>query len=334
MAKKYNVYGMGNALVDIVTEVDEAFINTHSIEKGFMTLVDEERQTQLMEAIDFSKSSMKCGGSAANTVIGASQFGASCFYSCKVANDEWGAFYLKDLTANGIDTVLTNEKLSDGITGKCLVMTTADAERTMNTFLGITADYSSNEIDEAALRDSEYLYIEGYLVTSDSARQAMIEAKQIAETNGTQTALTFSDPSMVKYFKEQMSEVIGSGMDLLFCNEEEAMLYTGKDSIESAKESLKNAAKRYAITLGDKGAVLFDGQEFIEIEAFPTEAVDTNGAGDLFAGAFLYGITNDMSYAHAGKLASKASSSVVSQFGPRLEKSQSQAIFSELFEKS
>ncbi len=329
--KKYQVYGMGNALVDIVTEVDDAFFQKHEIEKGLMTLVDEERQATLVDAIDLSTSTMKCGGSAANTVIGASQFGASCFYSCKVANDDMGKFYLSDLTANGIETVLTNGNLAEGITGKCLVMTTSDAERTMNTFLGITADYSTSEIDQAALADSEYLYIEGYLVTSDSARRAMIEAKRLAEANDVQTALTFSDPSMVKYFKDQMSEVVGSGVDLLFCNEEEAMLFTGANSLETAKDELKSSAKRFAITLAEKGAVVFDGAQFINIEPYPAKAVDTNGAGDLFAGAFLYGITHDMSYADAGKLASKSSSKVVSQFGPRLEIDQAQAIHKELF---
>ena len=321
---------MGNALVDIVTEVDDAFFNAHSIEKGLMTLVDEERQAELVGAIDLSSSSMKCGGSAANTMIGASQFGSSCFYSCKVANDDMGRFYLKDLTSNGIDTVLTNGNLANGITGKCLVMTTADAERTMNTFLGITANYGKSEIDAVALTDSEYLYIEGYLVTSDSAREAILESRRIADENGVKTALTFSDPSMVKYFKDQMDEVVGSGVDLLFCNEEEAMLYTGTDSIEGAKEALKAKAKRFSITLGPKGATIFDGESFIDIDPFPTNAVDTNGAGDLFAGAFLYGITGNLSYAEAGRLASKASSKVVSQFGPRLEASQSQAILKEL----
>lgn len=321
---------MGNALVDIVTEVDDAFFESHSIEKGLMTLVDEERQAELVGAIDLSTSSMKCGGSAANTVIGASQFGSSCFYSCKVANDEMGQFYLKDLTGNGIDTVLTNGNLSDGITGKCLVMTTSDAERTMNTFLGITANYGTSEIDAAALSDSEYLYIEGYLVTSDSAREAILESRRIADENGVKTALTFSDPSMVKYFKDQMDEIVGSGVDFLFCNEEEAMLYTGTDSIDEAKETLKAKAKRFSITLGPKGATIFDGDSFIDIDPFPTNAVDTNGAGDLFAGAFLHGITGNLSYAEAGRLASKASSKVVSQFGPRLEASQAQTILSEL----
>ncbi len=332
MARKYHVYGMGNALVDIVTEVSEEFVSEHSIEKGLMTLVDEDLQHRLVNAIHLPSSDMQCGGSAANTIIGAAQFGTSCFYSCKVANDEMGDFYHKDLTSNGVSTNLTPGAHEAGITGKCLVMTTPDAERTMNTFLGITANYSSKEICEDSLKDSEYLYIEGYLVTGESSREAMKVAKELAEENEVRTALTFSDPSMVKYFKEQMVEVVGEGVDLLFCNEEEAMLYTDTESIDTAVEALKDVARTFVVTLGAKGALVFDSESEIRIDPFPTDPVDTNGAGDLFAGAFLHGITNGMSFEDAGKLASLAASKVVSKFGPRLEASHAKKLIGHLFD--
>lgn len=332
MSKKYNVFGIGNALVDIVTEVDDQFLNDHKIEKGLMTLVDEENQTRISNAINMSDSNMQCGGSAANSIIAISQFGGSSYYSCKVANDELGEFYRKDLKSNGVDSNLDQHELESGITGKCLVMTTDDASRTMNTFLGITADYSRSEITEGALKDSEYLYIEGYLVTSENGQDAMKHAKKLAEENGVKTALTFSDPSMVKYFREPMQEVVGASVDLLFCNEEEAMLYTGKDNLEEAREALKKDAKRFVITQGANGAMIFDGDTFIDIEPYSVNAIDTNGAGDLFAGAFLYGITNGRSFADAGKLASLASSKVVTQFGPRLEWHQAKDILNHLQE--
>ena len=321
---------MGNALVDIVTEVSDAFIAEHKIEKGLMTLVDEERQVELISSIDVQSAERQCGGSAANTIIGAGQFGARCYYSCKVANDEWGEFYLKDLAANGVDTTLTNNTLTDGTTGKCLVMTTVDAERTMNTFLGITATYSPAEIDEAALADSEYLYIEGYLITGEDSRAAMKAAKRFAEQNGVKTSITLSDPFVAQVFKDQMREVIGHGVDLLFCNEEEALSFTDTASTNDAKDELKKIAKTFAITLGAKGALVFDGTNDISIEPFPTKALDTNGAGDMFAGAFLYGITNGMDFAQAGKLASLASSKVVSKFGPRIEATQAKALLEQI----
>lgn len=330
MSKKYNVYGIGNALVDIVTEVDDKFLVDHRIEKGLMTLVDEEFQERISNAINMNNSNKQCGGSAANSIIAVSQFGGSSYYSCKVANDALGEFYKEDLKNNGVDSNLNSESLEDGITGKCLVMTAEDASRTMNTFLGITGDYSRTEIIEAALKDSQYLYIEGYLVTSENGQDAMRYAKEMAEDNGVKTALTFSDPSMVKYFRDAMVSVVGSGVDLLFCNEEEAMLYTEKDNLADAREVLKKDAKRFVITLGEKGAVIFDGETFIDVDPCKVEAIDSNGAGDLFAGAFLYGITNGKSYADAGKLASMASSKVVTQFGPRLELEQAKELLSKL----
>ncbi len=330
MNKKYNVFGIGNALVDIVTEVDDQFLKSHNIEKGLMTLVDEEHQTRVLNAINLINSNKQCGGSAANSIIAVSQFGGSSYYSCKVANDEFGYFYMKDLTSNGVETNLHIERLESGITGKCLVMTTHDASRTMNTFLGITSNYSRTEIHEEALKNSQYLYIEGYLVTSENGLDAMKYAKKLAEENGVSTALTFSDPSMVKYFKEQMKSVVGASVDLLFCNEEEAMLFTGKDSIQDAREELKHDAKRFVITRGKNGAMIFDGDTFIDIEPYNVKAIDTNGAGDLFAGAFLYGITNGHSFADSGKLASLASSQVVTQFGPRLEWHQAKDILNKL----
>lgn len=332
MAKKYHVYGMGNALVDIVTEVSDEFFKEHSIEKGLMTLVDENRQHQLTNAIHLPSANRQCGGSAANTIIGAAQFGASCFYSCKVANDEMGDFYHDDLTSHNVSTNLSPGEHEEGITGKCLVMTTPDAERTMNTFLGITASYSVKEIDETALKDSEFLYIEGYLVTGESGLNAMKTAKRLAEEQGVKTALTFSDPSMVKYFKDQMAEVVGSGVDLLFCNEEEAMLFTRTETTSHAIEALKKIAKSFVVTRGAKGALVFDGVEAIKIDPFPTKAIDTNGAGDLFAGAFLYALTHGKTHAEAGRLASLASSRVVSKWGPRLDEEQARELHTHLFD--
>ncbi|UXX80291.1 adenosine kinase [Reichenbachiella carrageenanivorans] len=332
--KKYDVYGIGNALVDLVFEVDDKFLSDYQVEKGLMTLVEEDRQKELISAIDIDENMMKGGGSAANTVVAASQLGAKCYYSCKVSNDEFGQFYLKDLAANQVDTKLTPATAPEGITGKCLVMVTADAERTMNTFLGITSDFSVAEIDEEAIKASKYIYSEGYLVPSPSGRAAMLKGMEVARANGVKVALSFSDPSMVKFFRNEMAEVVGNGVDLLFCNEEEAMLYTEKDNLKEAREELKKIADRFVITLGKNGAMIFDGDTFIDIEPYQVDAIDTNGAGDMYAGAFMFGITNGHSYAEAGKIASLASSKVVSQFGPRLEPEQTKSVLTHLFDSN
>lgn len=331
MTKKYDVYALGNALVDIVTEVDEAFFATHDVEKGVMTLVDEERQHVLVNAIELKEENMQSGGSAANTVIGASQFGADCYYACKVANDDMGRFFLKDLKANGVDSNFKDAETTEGITGKCLVMTTPDADRTMNTFLGISATFGPEQLDEEAIKQSHYLYIEGYLVASPTGFEAMKQAKALAEKHGVKTSLTFSDPNMVKFFKEGMTEVIGDGVDLLFCNEDEAFTFTDTDNIRDAREALKKVAKTFVITQGKNGAMIFDGDTFIDIEPYKVDAIDSNGAGDMYAGAFLYGIMHRHSFAEAGKIASLASSKVVSKIGPRLEWHEAKDVLNHLY---
>jgi sugar/nucleoside kinase (ribokinase family) len=330
MSPKYDVYGIGNALVDIVTEVDADFFEKNSVEKGTMTLVDEKRQHELMKVIDQKRSKMACGGSAGNTVIAVNQFGGSSFYSCLVARDELGRFFLEDLKRNGVETNLKFENCPEGITGKCLVMTTPDADRTLNTFLGISSFLSPSHLDEIALKDARYVYLEGYLVASPHGMEALKEAKKLAERHHVYTSLTLSDPNMVKYFSTQFQDLIGASVDLLFCNEEEAMAITSTNDMEDAREKLKQLARRFAVTLGANGALIFDGDTFIQIEPYKVRAIDTNGAGDMFAGAFLYGITHNHSHAEAGKLASLASSRVVSQFGPRLEPKQAKRVLADL----
>lgn len=319
MKKKYNVYGIGNALVDMEFEVTDEFLDRHDVNKGVMTLVDEETQFQLIEDINHAETIEKPGGSAANTIFAVSQFGGKAFYSCKVANDRFGDVYLEDMNEAGIDTNFKRQEREDGITGKCLVMVTDDAERTMNTFLGITSNLSTKEIDEQAIQNSEYVYIEGYLVASEQGHEAMKKTKEIAEESNVKTAVTLSDPSIVEGFKGRFEEVIGASVDLLFCNEEEAKIFTGKDDLMEAREALKKEARRFVITQGKNGAMIYDGDTFVDIEPYDVNAVDTNGAGDMYAGAFLYGITNGLGYAGAGKLASLAGSRIVSQFGPRLK---------------
>lgn len=314
---KYDVYGLGNALVDMEFEIDDQFLQDNKIDKGIMTLVDENQQHELISQLDVFEGNKASGGSAANTLIAVSSMGGSSYYSCKVADDELGHFYLHDLKAAGVDCNIDGKHLG-GITGKCLVMVTPDAERTMHTFLGISSELSPYEVNEQAIRQSSYCYLEGYLTTSETGKAANIEARKIAEVNNIKTALTFSDPFVVEHFRDGFNETIGDGIDLLFCNEAEAFSYTGKDSMEAAVAEIMTFARTFAITLGAKGALIYDGEELIQIAANAVQAVDTNGAGDLFAGAFMYGLTHGQNYEQAGILASKASSIIVSQFGPRL----------------
>ena len=326
--KRFDVYGIGNALVDKEFEVEDEFFAEHGINKGMMSLIDDQAEHErMLHTLEqrFQLKSQSGGGSAANTLYALSQFGGKAFLSCRVADDANGEFYLQQLGSHNIQTNLnrrgsdtTANKSAANITGRCLVMISPDAERTMLTYLGISADISERELDLEAARDSQYIYLEGYLVSSADARRAVIRLKEFAAANGVHTALTFSDPAMVEYFRDEINTVLGDGVDLLFCNEREAKIWSGAATLDDACAALRGKARRFAITRGGDGALLFDGEEFIDISPQPVKAIDTNGAGDMFAGAFLYALSQGHDFATAGNLASLASATTVSHFGPRL----------------
>ena len=317
---KYNLYGLGNALVDTEYQVSQDLLLALGVEKGMMTLIDSEQLSVLEEKLHNHAKLKKqaSGGSAANSLIAAANFGSKVFYSCKVANDDLGAFYHEDLVESGVATNLDKIRES-GTTGRCIVMVTDDAERTMNTFLGITGDLGAHEIDESALKSSEMLYIEGYLASSEKARTAAIYAHQFAKKSDIKVALTFSDPAMVTYFKDQVSNIVGDGVDLLFCNEQEAMIWTGKTTIEEALSSLPDTATQWVCTRGKDGASVFDGKSQFDLPGREVTPVDTNGAGDMFAGAFLYGLSNGWNFERSASFGVYASSYLITQYGPRLE---------------
>ena len=317
----FDVYGVGNALVDTEYEVDEAFINIAKLQKGVMTLVEADDREKLIHLLEQEHEhrvvKQAGGGSAANTIVAVAQFGGTSFYSCKVANDDTGDFFMRDLKAAGVATNLDTGRES-GITGKCISLVTPDAERTMTTHLGITATLGVNELNPDALRQSDYLYIEGYLVTSPSAMAAAKEAQAIARAAGVKVSMTLSDPAMVDNFKHAFDELAEGGVDLIFCNEDEAKLWTAATSREDAMSRLKTICPRVAMTCGKDGAMVYDGKSVNLVPGFPAQAVDTTGAGDMFAGAFLYGITHGMSYLEAAKIANKAAALLVANFGARM----------------
>jgi sugar/nucleoside kinase (ribokinase family) len=317
--KKYKVYGIGAALVDTEIKVEDRELDKMAVGKGLMTLVDQERQRELLSHLDdhLVKASHASGGSAGNSMIATAQFGGPTFMSCKVANDADGDIYVADLETAGVDHCLVNGR-EDGITGKCLVLITPDAERSMNTYLGISETLSVEQLDHNAIADSEYLYIEGYLVTSPTGRAAAVKAREVAQAAGVKTALSFSDPGMVEFFREGMEEIVGERLDLIFCNEAEALGWAQTDDLQQAIEIIKQVANSFVITRGADGAITFDGSELAEIPPHRVQAVDSNGAGDMFAGAFLYAITRGEDFPTAGRFASLAAGKIVANYGPRL----------------
>jgi len=317
--KKYDVYGIGAAIVDIEVVVSNHFLSENKVEKGIMTLVDEERQHQLINSLTSQKTPVKrnCGGSACNSIVAASSFGSKTFYSGKVADDWEGDFFVKDLNAAGVD--FHNVEASSGTTGKCLVMITQDAERSLNTFLGVSIDISLKEIDMKSLANSKWLYMEGYLVTDKARTEVAINAMDYAKQKGVKTSLSLSDPYVVKVFADSLKSVIGKGIDLLFCNTDEARRFTGTHTVEAAANVLKQYAKTFVITRGPGGSLTYDGHQLIHTPGVPTNAVDTNGAGDMFAGSFLYAISSGHDYSWAARFANATAALVVGQFGTRIE---------------
>ncbi|MCO4321531.1 adenosine kinase [Aliidiomarina quisquiliarum] len=329
--KKYHVVGLGNALVDREFQVTDQFLETHNFEKSIMTLLDEPQQQLLLGELhkEFKLEKRVGGGSAANSMVALSKFGGNAFYCCKIANDDDGEFYRNDLNQAGVENRLSVQN-NDGHTGKCVVMVTPDAERTMCTFLGVTIDFSLAELQRDVIANSDYLYIEGYLATSEIARAAVSEARKIAKQADTKIALTFSDSSMVKYFREGLEEFLSPGIDLLFCNREEAQLYTGTDNLECAIEQLLQFSKEVVITRGKDGAVIGTRDKRVQVPGIKVKAIDTNGAGDMFAGAYLYGVTQGWSTAQSGALASRAAAELVTHYGPRLPAATHTKILAEL----
>ena len=326
MEKKYDVFGIGNALLDCVYMVEDKFLEENKIEKGLMTLVDEGKQKSIIEKIKSYDSFIQSGGSVTNSLYTLSQLGGSGYVSVLVSDDDFGRTYLRDLKNSNVITAGSSFTTGKGMTGTCLVLTTPDAERTMNTCLSISSNFSIKNINLNDLKYAKYLYIEGYLVTSEIAMDAIKECIQFANMNDVKIALTFSDLSMVKYFKNNFESILKTKFDLLFCNEEEAKTFSGSNSVHGSIEFLKSFTSNLVITQGNKGSLIVNEEEIITIDPYHVKAIDTVGAGDAFAGSYLYGITNGFTPKKSGDLASLLSSKVVSKIGPRLEKEEINSI--------
>ncbi|KAA1192056.1 adenosine kinase [Pseudohalioglobus sediminis] len=330
--KKYVAYGIGAALVDTEIKVDDLELKQMQVEKGMMTLVDAERQAELLGHLEghLVKANHASGGSAGNSMIATAQFGGRTFMSCKVANDDDGDIYLADLEAAGVDHCLNGTR-ENGTTGKCLVLVSPDAERSMNTNLAISETLSVEQLVPEAIQASEYLYLEGYLVTSPTGREAAVRAREIAEAAGVKTSISLSDPGMVEFFRDGLQEMIGERVNLVFCNESEALGWCDTDDLAVAIERMKQTADTFVITRGGNGAITWDGEQTAEIPPHRVHAVDSNGAGDMFAGAFLYAISRGEDFPTAGRFASLAAGKVVANYGPRLPAADYPALRAEFF---
>ena len=312
----YDVYGVGNALVDIQATVADETLKKLDFQKGIMTLVDEDVQRQVLSAISDHDITRCAGGSAANTIMGVVDFGGKAAYACKVADDHIGEFFLEDMRKLG---VTVDVEQGAGQSGTCVILITEDAERTMLTCLGASISLAPNDVDEELIKNSKYVYVEGYLFTQEPTRSAALHAIKVAKENNVKVAFTVSDPFLIQYHRDEFLALIEGPVDLVFCNLDEARALTGKhDAVDCAHE-LHRHAENVALTLGGDGSLLMHNEETIPIEGVSVDAKDTTGAGDMYAAGILFGITNGLSWKQSGHLASNAAARIVSQLGARLK---------------
>ena len=319
----YDVYGVGNALVDVQARVDDEMLQRAGLDKGVMTLVDDARQCAVLGALDTHSFHRCAGGSAANTVVGIADFGGRSAFCGKVSGDGMGAFFLEDMARIGVAADV--DPAEAGPTGTCAVLITPDAQRTMLTNLGVASTLAPSDIEEEKIRASRYVYLEGYLFTGETTKAAAHHAIELAQKHNVKIAFTASDPFLVNMIRDEIWQLIEGPVDLFFCNEEEAKSLTGQDDVIDCAQKIHRHAENVALTLGPNGSILMHDGEAIPIEGVEVEAIDTTGAGDMYAGALLYGITNGMTWKDAGHLASHAAARIVAQMGARLERKFSNA---------
>ncbi|MHC4206495.1 MAG: adenosine kinase [Planctomycetota bacterium] len=318
-----DVYALGNALVDVRVQVEDSFLAELGLEKGKRYPTGRDRQQEILlkllgsDRLDTARKMGKlktaAAGSAANTMHGITKLGGRAGFCGKVANDELGALYAKHISQSG---VTFTENTGQGITGSCVVLVSNDAQRTMLTCLGISGQIDYEDIDEELLKNSKYLYLEGYLFESESAARTMLGTVELARKNNVKIALTASDPGCVERHRDMLVKLIQNDVDLLFANAREAQLISGADDIETALRTLSGWCEIVAVTDGQRGSSVSFNGEITKILPHKVSAIDTTGAGDAYAAGLLYGITQNRTIKESGKIASIFSAEVVTQIGP------------------
>lgn len=318
-----NVLALGNAIVDLQQQISDSDFDKLGLTKSSMNLVNEAQQSELLKTLGKSEINKASGGSAANSIICLAQLGSKAGFCCTVGDDEYGTFYTQELTELKINT---NAKIeSDLPTGTSLILITPDAERTMNTCLGASATFGIENIDESSISDADWIYIEGYLLSGDDSFAAVEKACQIASSKNTKIAFTLSDVFIADIFKERANTILDKS-DLVFANIEEAKTLVGSTDDAEAMECLANRCEKVAITHGSKGSFIFENGKKSAVEAVPTSAIDSTGAGDAYAGGVLHGIVSNSSFLSAATLGSNIASKVVGQMGPRLTQEEVESI--------
>jgi sugar/nucleoside kinase (ribokinase family) len=310
-----DVVGIGNALVDVLSHEDDEFIEANHLVKSSMELIDTERAEALYGVMGAGIEAS--GGSAANTIAGIASFGGAAAYIGRVFDDQLGTVFAHDLRAAGV--VFRSPPATDGPpTGRCLIVVTPDAERTMSTYLGSSEFLGPEHVDPELIAAAQVTYLEGYLFDRPPAQEAYWKASQTAHDAGRKVSLTLSDTFCVERHRAVWRDLVADQVDILFANEEEAKALYEVDTFDEAFAAARADVEVAVVTCGAKGSVIARGDEVVRVAAHPVDqVVDTTGAGDLYAAGFLFGFTRDRSLEACGRLGSVAASAVIGHTGPR-----------------
>jgi len=318
MSERFDVVAIGNAIVDVLARVEDGFLAEHGIEKGVMQLIDTNAAARLYGAMPAGREIS--GGSAANTVAGLAALGVRTAFVGKVRDDQLGRIFAHDIRALGASYSGPIVAEADGVeTARCLVMVTPDGERSMNTYLGVSAALAPEDIDVALMARADWLYLEGYLFDSPDAKAAYTRAIEATKSGGGRVAFTVSDPFCVERHRADMTALIADHVDLLFANRAELLALYETEDFEAALDRVGRDVAMAAITMSGDGAIVLNGDARSEVPAEPVEVVDTTGAGDLFAAGFLAGLARGRAPAAAARMGCVAAAEVIGHLGARPE---------------
>lgn len=316
--KKFQVVGIGNAMVDVLAHCDDAFLTDNGIEKGIMQLIDQDRGVALYGLI--GPATEMSGGSAANSIAGIAHLGGRAAYVGKVKDDQLGRIFTHDLRAQGV-TYEVPPAAADHAheTGRCIVLVSPDGERSMNTYLGVTEHLAPSDVDTAMMAEAEWIFLEGYRFDGPESHEAFARAIAATKATGGKVAITLSDPFCISRHREAFARMLREDVDLLFANRAEIEAMYQTDSFEASMAAAAAEVETVVVTESEHGAHILSGGATIHCPAVPTRVVDATGAGDLFAGAFLWGVAEGYDLETCGTMANIAGSEVISHLGARVE---------------
>ena len=314
--KKYDIVGIGNAIVDLIAEVDDSYLEKNSINKGSMSLVDYDVANRIGDEVDIVKTIS--GGSVANSIVCIAQQNLKTVFIGKVNQDELGEKFAKGLAEENVEFKIT-KSLANKHTARCIILVSPDAERTMNTYLGVSQELTEEDVDLNIIEESSILYLEGYLWDLDNAKKAIKKSISTAINSETKIAFSISDAFCVDRFREEFIDLVNNSADIIFANESEIKSLFETNELNDAIKKCQDTKKIFAVTLGDKGAKIIYKNEVVDIKAEVIDKlVDTTGAGDLFAAGFLAEYLKTQDLESSGKQGVKMASIIIQQFGARI----------------